>query len=99
MSKSLCCLSNVIAFPLNNNQYSMSLLAQEQVGGRVHTEIINGFPFDHGAQFVHSERGSALYDYAARNGLLLNLPSFKDEEGFPSFFFIFIFDETFKTNI
>jgi phytoene dehydrogenase-like protein len=53
--------------------------AQEQVGGRVRTEIIHGFPFDHGAQFVHGEIGNPLYDYAARNALLSNLPSFEGE--------------------
>ena len=53
--------------------------AQEQVGGRVRTEVINGFPFDHGAQFVHGEIGNPLYDYAARNALLSNLPSFEGE--------------------
>jgi phytoene dehydrogenase-like protein len=55
-------------------------IAQEQVGGRVRTEFIEGFAFDHGAQFV-AERGNSLYEYAARNALLLNLPTFKDGDG------------------
>ena len=53
--------------------------AQERPGGRVHTEVMEGFPFDFGAQFIHGEVGNPLYDYAARNGLLLNLPSFEGE--------------------
>ena len=43
----------------------------------MHTEIINGFPFDHGAQFIHGEINNPLYDYAAKEKLLLNLPSFE----------------------
>ncbi len=53
--------------------------AQEQPGGRVRTEFIQNFPFDYGAQFIHGEVGNPLYDYAARNGLLLNIPSFEGE--------------------
>lgn len=56
-----------------------NLLAQDQPGGRVHTEYVQSFPFDYGAQFIHGEVGNPLYDYAARNGLLLNLPSFEGE--------------------
>lgn len=61
----------------------IKLLAQEQAGGRVRTEFIQGFPFDYGAQFIHGEVGNPLYDYAARNGLLLNLPSFEGEGNQP----------------
>ena len=57
----------------------MYLTAQEEVGGRIHTEVISDFPFDHGAQFIHGEVGNPLYDFAARNALLLNLPSFEGE--------------------
>jgi hypothetical protein len=45
----------------------------------VRTEFIQNFPFDYGAQFIHGEVGNPLYDYAARNGLLLNIPSFEGE--------------------
>ena len=55
------------------------VVAQEQAGGRVRTEFIQNFPFDYGAQFIHGEVGNPLYDYAARNGLLLNIPSFEGE--------------------
>lgn len=43
------------------------------------TEFIQNFPFDYGAQFIHGEVGNPLYDYAAKNGLLLNIPSFEGE--------------------
>jgi hypothetical protein len=45
----------------------------------VRTEFIQNFPFDYGAQFIHGEVGNPLYDYAAKNGLLLNIPSFEGE--------------------
>lgn len=66
----------------NGVQDVLVLEAQEQAGGRVRTEFIQNFPFDYGAQFIHGEVGNTLYDYAARNGLLLNLPSFEGEGNF-----------------